>query len=198
MRRGPQTDSILTARFDTRAYSTTQRRALGSGHGGESQCFLFWTSSRRHRIPRNVCGFTRDGVRFSFNLMWTVAGMAGGETPPQVPTPLQTHQARPARRSHVGRAACASPPLHGYVRVPGGGRNLGKAYPTWRADLRDTVPIRVADAVLFHEHSLADIDASNRWRKGTARSHLAVALKHFAALRGNVPRGVLREWKYRA
>lgn len=74
--------------------------------------------------------------------------------------------------------------------------DLGKAYPTWRVDLRDTVPLRVADAVLFHEHSLADIDASNRWRKGTARSHLATALKHFASLRGNVPRGMRRDWKF--
>lgn len=74
--------------------------------------------------------------------------------------------------------------------------DLVKAYPAWRADLRDTVPLRVVDAVLFHEHSLMDIDASNRWRKGTARGHLATALKHFAALRGNCPRGALRDWKF--
>lgn len=66
----------------------------------------------------------------------------------------------------------------------------------WRSDLRDTIYLRVADAVLYAETSLMDIDASNRWRKGTAREHLATALKHFAALRGNVPRGMRRDWQF--
>jgi hypothetical protein len=66
----------------------------------------------------------------------------------------------------------------------------------WRDDLRDSVPLRVADAVLFRETPLSALDVANRWRKGTARAHLEIALKHFAALRGNCPRGTRREWTY--
>jgi hypothetical protein len=73
--------------------------------------------------------------------------------------------------------------------------DLVHTYPAWRRDLVDTVVLRVADAVLFHETALCDIDATNRWRKGTAREHLAVALKHFAALRGNCPRGA--HWRFK-
>lgn len=69
---------------------------------------------------------------------------------------------------------------------------------TWRNDLRNSVVLRVAEAVLFHETPLSALDAANRWRKGTAREHLATALKHFAALRGNCPRGAAREWKFNA
>lgn len=74
--------------------------------------------------------------------------------------------------------------------------DLTHTYPAWRRDLVDTIPLRVADAVLFRERSLTDLDRLNRWRKGTARKHLDTALKHFAALRGNVPRGMAKEWRY--
>lgn len=74
--------------------------------------------------------------------------------------------------------------------------DLGTVQRTWRNDLRDSSPLRVAEAVLLHETPLGDIDAANRWRKGTAREHLAVALKHFAALRGNCPRGAARDWNF--
>lgn len=74
--------------------------------------------------------------------------------------------------------------------------DLIRVYPEWRRDLKDTMALRILDAVLFHELSLTSIDSASHWRKGTARKHLAVALKHFAALRGNVPRGA-HNWRYR-
>lgn len=73
--------------------------------------------------------------------------------------------------------------------------DLVRVYETWRRDLAGTQPLRIVDAVLFAEIPLCDIDANQRWRKGTAREHLTTALRHFAALRGNTPRGV-RGWKY--
>lgn len=75
-----------------------------------------------------------------------------------------------------------------------GRMDLTRVAVQWRRDLADTVALRIADAVLFHERPLVDLDATNRWRKGTARDHLAIALKHFAALRGNVPNGA--RWRY--
>lgn len=74
--------------------------------------------------------------------------------------------------------------------------DLVKVYPRWRADLKDTVPLAIAEAVLFAEEPLADIDARHHWRKGTAREHLATALKHFAFLRFNTPAGIGKRWKY--
>lgn len=78
------------------------------------------------------------------------------------------------------------------------GTDLTRAYSTWRADLRDTIALRVADAVLLKETPLGAIDEANHWRRGTALDHLMVALRHFAVLRGNAPRGMAREWKYSA
>ncbi len=72
--------------------------------------------------------------------------------------------------------------------------DLTRTAARWRADLKDSLALAVVDEVLFHERALVDIDAANRWRKGTARAHLSTALKHFAALRGNAPRGV--NWRY--
>lgn len=65
----------------------------------------------------------------------------------------------------------------------------------WKRDLRSTVPGRVALGVLFDETQLRLFDSREHWRKGTAREHLRVALRHFAALRGNVPKGA-RGWKF--
>lgn len=75
--------------------------------------------------------------------------------------------------------------------------DMVKAYPEWRRNLVNTLPLRIADMVLMDEMSLSAIDAEQRWRKGTAKVHLETALKHFAALRGNCPRGARREWTYR-
>ena len=73
--------------------------------------------------------------------------------------------------------------------------DLVRVYTQWRLDLRGTDALRVTDAVMFAETPLSELDDARRQRKGTAREHLAVALKHFSALRGNVPAGV-RDWKY--
>ncbi len=67
-------------------------------------------------------------------------------------------------------------------------------YREWCADLRGTTPFAVACDTLINETALRQIDADRRWRNGTARTHLLTALRHFAALRGNVPNGA-RNWK---
>jgi hypothetical protein len=65
-------------------------------------------------------------------------------------------------------------------------------------DLRDTTALRVADAILLSEQPLNAVDSNNHWPKGTALAHLTTALRHFAFLRGNAPRGAARDWEYRA
>lgn len=75
--------------------------------------------------------------------------------------------------------------------------DLVKAYPEWRRNLVGTMELRVADMVLVDEMSLTKVDADQCWRKGTAREHLNIALRHFAALRGNCPRGARVAWTYR-
>lgn len=72
--------------------------------------------------------------------------------------------------------------------------DLARAYQVWRAALSDKAPFTVAKEVLFAETSLASVDKRYHWRKGTAKKHLLVALRHFASLRGNVPR--YADWKF--
>ncbi len=73
--------------------------------------------------------------------------------------------------------------------------DIARIYPAWRQDLASTYALAVTDTVLFSEISLTAIDEHQHWRRGTARMHLKVALRHFAALRGNVPRDA-RDWKF--
>lgn len=75
--------------------------------------------------------------------------------------------------------------------------DLMRVYPVFRRDLAGTPALLVLDAVLFQERSFVSLEREHQWRQSpsTARRHFATALKHFAALRGNVPRGV-RDWKY--
>ncbi len=75
--------------------------------------------------------------------------------------------------------------------------DLLQVYQAWRRDLAGTPALMVLDAVLFQERSLVSLERENQWRQSpsTARKHFATALKHFAALRSNVPRGA-RDWKY--
>lgn len=68
-------------------------------------------------------------------------------------------------------------------------------YAQWKATLGDAWPKGVTIRVLIEERSLSEVDAYCGWRKGTAKEHLLTGLRHFAALRGNVPRGV-RGWKW--
>lgn len=69
-------------------------------------------------------------------------------------------------------------------------------YRDWGRDLRHTPILYVTAAVLFDETSLRAMDRSNKWSDGTAYGHLLAGLRHFAALRGNTPRGV--KWRYSA
>jgi hypothetical protein len=74
--------------------------------------------------------------------------------------------------------------------------DIGRVWPKWRADLKGTLPLTVADAVIIQDRPLFEIDADYHWRNGTARKHLATAIRHFAALRGNAPKG--ERWRYSA
>lgn len=69
-------------------------------------------------------------------------------------------------------------------------------YRDWLSDLRMTEVLYVCRDVLIEEMSLRALDRSNRWPDGTAYGHLLAGLRHFAALRGNTPRGV--KWRYTA
>lgn len=75
--------------------------------------------------------------------------------------------------------------------------DLISVYAQWRADLSGTIARKVTTDALIGESSLRKIDARYNWRKGTARKHLVVGVRHFAALRGNVPRRA-RGWKVAA
>lgn len=68
-------------------------------------------------------------------------------------------------------------------------------YRQWRTDLAGTGALVTAIAALFDETPLRAIERMYHWRNGSAKEHLFVAIRHFAALRGNVPRGV-RGWKF--
>lgn len=63
----------------------------------------------------------------------------------------------------------------------------------WRADLKHTNAYRVVTAVLFQEQPIADVARENCWGYGTTLKHFYAGLRHFAALRGNVPRGL--KWR---
>jgi hypothetical protein len=66
-------------------------------------------------------------------------------------------------------------------------------YGRWRADLHATQPLTAAVAMLLDDMPARETERREGWRNGTATRHLVTALRHFAALRGNTPRGV--RWK---
>ena len=72
--------------------------------------------------------------------------------------------------------------------------DLSRSYQRWRSELEGSRVLAVAKDVLFAEMTLRQVDAKYRWRKGLARGYLALALRHFAAIRGNTPRGA-HTWK---
>lgn len=72
--------------------------------------------------------------------------------------------------------------------------DLVETFAKWKADLGNEWPKGVTIRVLIEEQPLSAVDAYCGWRKGTAKEHLLVGLRHFAALRCNIPRGV-RGWK---
>ena len=67
-------------------------------------------------------------------------------------------------------------------------------YHQWRRDLAGTRALAAAFGVLFDESPMRELERERRWRSGSARHNLRVAIRHFAALRGNTPRGA-RGWK---
>jgi hypothetical protein len=69
-------------------------------------------------------------------------------------------------------------------------------YRQWSRDLAGTRAIAAALGALVHESPLRELERAEHWRSGSAMTHLRVAVRHFAALRGNTPRGV-RGWKVR-
>lgn len=69
-------------------------------------------------------------------------------------------------------------------------------YQRWRQDLNETPFLAAAMATLIAEEPLRDTDRAYSWRNGMAKRHLVVALRHFAALRGNTPRDC-QGWKWR-
>lgn len=69
-----------------------------------------------------------------------------------------------------------------------------KQYRRWRKDLAGSAPLAAAVSLLFDEISSRAADRAHHWRNGAATAHLTVALRHFAALRGNTPRGV--RWRF--
>jgi hypothetical protein len=72
--------------------------------------------------------------------------------------------------------------------------DLLRVYTKWRAELAGRVEQGVVRYVLFSELTLRQVDEKFGQRHGTAKRHLLAGLRHFAALRGNVPRGA-RGWK---
>lgn len=68
------------------------------------------------------------------------------------------------------------------------------AYQQWRRELTNTPALAAAVALLLDERPMRETERANQWRNGTAFSHLVTALRHFAALRGNTPRGA-RGWR---
>jgi hypothetical protein len=63
----------------------------------------------------------------------------------------------------------------------------------WEREIKRTDAYIAVTTILFEEHSFRDAERQNRWRNGTAFGHLRDGLRHFAALRGNVPRG--EKWR---
>lgn len=68
--------------------------------------------------------------------------------------------------------------------------DLLRVFHQWKAELRGRAEFDAAIAVLIEERPLRDLDAAAGTRKGTSKERMLAALRHFAALRGNTPRGV--------
>jgi hypothetical protein len=73
--------------------------------------------------------------------------------------------------------------------------DLVKVFRSWQNDMIGSTHLQIVKDVLLSEIGLHEIDKRRRWRNGTAKEHMLVALRHFAALRGNTPRSV-KDWKY--
>lgn len=69
-------------------------------------------------------------------------------------------------------------------------------YRRWRRDLSGSGPLVAAVSILFDENTLRETEDTYHWRHGHGGQLLIAALRHFAALRGNTPRGA-RDWKFK-
>lgn len=68
--------------------------------------------------------------------------------------------------------------------------DLVRTYARWKDELRGRPEFDAAVAVLIEERSLRDLTGKN-----AAKERLIAGLRHWAAMRGNTPRGCGREWK---
>jgi hypothetical protein len=67
------------------------------------------------------------------------------------------------------------------------------AYQRWRRELANTPALAAAIAMLLDERGARAVERDEGWRNGSGTAHLVSALRHYAALRGNTPRGA--RWK---
>lgn len=72
--------------------------------------------------------------------------------------------------------------------------DLVRVYARWRMDVMATQALLVTQSVVIGQLPLRDVERECKLRNGQAREHLLTGLRHFAALRGNTPRGA-RDWK---
>lgn len=72
--------------------------------------------------------------------------------------------------------------------------DLVRTYTRWLAEVRGTDALAAVQGVILGELALRTIEREMHWRNGTAISRVRTGLRHFAALRGNTPRGA-RDWK---
>lgn len=88
-------------------------------------------------------------------------------------------------------------PRHGAIESGAGHRmDLLAKFEQWKRDLAGTRALAAALGVLIDESPMRELERERRWRSGSAKQNLRAAIRHFAALRGNAPRGA-RGWKMR-
>lgn len=71
--------------------------------------------------------------------------------------------------------------------------DLCRTFRRWKSELRGRPEFGAAVGLIIEERTLRNLDSTAQARKGTSKQLLLAALRHFAALRGNTPRGV--RWK---
>ncbi len=69
-----------------------------------------------------------------------------------------------------------------------------RTWMQWKANLRATAPYAAVMSILISDSSFRTADRMHGWRNGSASGYFVAGLRHFAALRGNVPRSA-RNWK---
>lgn len=90
--------------------------------------------------------------------------------------------------------ASACPCPDGAERAAVGRLDAVAKYREWYADLRGTEALAAVTAILLNEQGIRATERAEGWRNGSATGYLLTGLRHFAAIRGNTPRGV--KWRY--